>query len=517
MVRAWTIQLSFFTGAVLLAAMPGCRAIDTREESGSPAGSPANERSSRRQMDAEQIEWAERQRELTQQARPDAYQQAQLASHASLDEESFRRGVIAQAAGNTTHLDYQEPVPNAAFQPQTQPHLTLETLENRALGNNPAIAEMEAEINAARGRWVQAGLGPNPYVGYSGQQLFSDGLAEQHGLIIGQQFLRGDKLAFRQAQVAQEIAIAEQRYASQQLRTITDVRQSFYRVLIAQMRVDVTGQLDQIAQEAVIVAEKMRNALEVSDLDVMRAKVERQEAALRLQNARSVHQAAWQGLAIVVGEPGLPLASLEGDIEAAIAPIQLDDAISRLMTESPELAEAMLEIERARARVNRETAEGVPDVDVETVVQSDNGTGSANANLLVKLPLPIRNWNQGAIREARAEWEAASRAAERLELALRKRMNEVYQTYVISRDQVEAYARPDGILIQGMESLELTGKAYEATEIDYLALLAAQVNFESTNLAYVEALDQMWESYSEIEGLLLKDGFETDGRSWESQ
>src|SRR5262245_37658920 len=53
----------------------------------------------------------------------------------------------------------------------TGPALRLEDLERMALQNNPTAAQAEAAIRAAEGRRVQAGLMPNPIIGYSGEEL----------------------------------------------------------------------------------------------------------------------------------------------------------------------------------------------------------------------------------------------------------------------------------------------------------------------------------------------------------
>src|SRR2546426_3029815 len=53
----------------------------------------------------------------------------------------------------------------------TGPALRLEDLERMALQNNPTVWQAEAAIRAAEGRRVQAGLMPNPIIGYQGTEL----------------------------------------------------------------------------------------------------------------------------------------------------------------------------------------------------------------------------------------------------------------------------------------------------------------------------------------------------------
>ena len=79
--------------------------------------------------------------------------------------------------------------------PQARTLLCLADLEQLALHNNPSLGRAHAQVQIARGNWVQVGLPPNPSVGYSGQQLGSNGLAEQHGVYVTQEIIRGGKQA----------------------------------------------------------------------------------------------------------------------------------------------------------------------------------------------------------------------------------------------------------------------------------------------------------------------------------
>src|SRR6267143_4324947 len=49
--------------------------------------------------------------------------------------------------------------------------ITLEELQQMALQNNPTFAQSASNIQAAEGKRKQAGLYPNPTVGYQGEQI----------------------------------------------------------------------------------------------------------------------------------------------------------------------------------------------------------------------------------------------------------------------------------------------------------------------------------------------------------
>src|SRR5581483_3700324 len=51
------------------------------------------------------------------------------------------------------------------------PTYTLEQLQQLAIDHNPTLKQAQVEIRAAEGRKRQAGLYPNPTVGYQGEQI----------------------------------------------------------------------------------------------------------------------------------------------------------------------------------------------------------------------------------------------------------------------------------------------------------------------------------------------------------
>lgn len=397
--------------------------------------------------------------------------------------------------------------------PETTSEITLDRLEQMALDNNPSLAEARAWVEAARGKWVQVGLPPNTVLGYSGQQLGSGGTAEQQGLFIGQEFIRGDKLGLNRAVAFHEIQKAEKLWAIQRQRVLTDVRLAFYQILVAQRRNKTIGELVEIAQLAMETAETLLKAQEVSQVDVMRSRIELQAAQLRLKNSHSLYVAAWSRLVAVLGAKNMQPRQLNGDLEKM--PVQIDaiEVLERLVSESPEMGVASSDVERARRAVDRARAEPVPNIDLQAIFQTDHGTGSSNANLQVSIPVPSRNRNEGGIQQARAEVIAAERAMDRLELSFQQRLAGVYQRYTRARNQVEDYSRGDGILMNSATALELIRKGYEAGEMTYLDLITAQRTYSQTTLAYIESLGELWAAIVEIDGLLLKGSLENDSIS----
>lgn len=416
-------------------------------------------------------------------------------------------------ASPRAHLPPSSPAPEALPQVRPQPAndsaLTLADLENMALSGNPSIARAAALVQAARGNWVQVGLRPNPTVGYEGQQLGSGGRAEQHGIYAEQEIVRGGKLELNRQVAAQEWAQAERDLAAQQQRVLTDVRIAFFSVLVAQEQQQVATELVRIATGSLNAAKALLQAQEVGEADVLQAEIEIENAHIAATNARNRHLAAWQNLSAVIGQPKLPLQRLAGDPTEALPQFRFDDVLQRLLTSSPEVASAIANVERARWAVQRAQVEAVPNVTLTGMVNViDNGIdGRTDGNVVLGVPLPLWNKNQGGIIQAQGEVAAAERAVDQLELDLQNRLAPVFERYANASNQVARYQRI--ILPAAQKSFTLVRQSYEAGEQGYTSLLTAQRTYSQTRLAYLEALRELRVSGAQLEGYLLDDSLQS--------
>lgn len=429
-----------------------------------------------------------------------------LQVRAEAEENSRSRATVAHH-----RVAVEQDAPEVIAVPERDEPLTLDSLEEMALVHNPSIARFQAAVTAARGNWLQVGLLPNPTVGYEGQQLGSGGRAEQHGIMVGQEFIRGGKLQLSRQVAAQEVARAQQQLATQQQRVITDVRIAFYEILLAKQQLDVAQEIERISEAGTNAAETLLKAKEAGRIDLLQAQLERENARILTQNARNRYTAAWQGLTAVLGLPDMPPQPITGDVEIARATFEWQASLDRLLSSSPEISAAAVNIERARWQVERARAEPRPNVTVDAVYNVvDNGIdGEDDANITVSVPVPLWNRNQGAISQAQAEVAGAQRALEQLELRLQSQLAPVFERYANAKSQVERYR--EIILPAANETLELTRRSYEAGETGFISLLTVQRTFSQTSLSYLQALRELRLAEVELEGLLLRDSLSADG------
>jgi len=386
---------------------------------------------------------------------------------------------------------------------QTAASMSLTHFEQLAFRNNPTLAAAAARMNSARGRKLQAGLYPNPVVGYHATEVGNLGTAGQQGAFISQRFITAGKLELDQAIVGAEIAESRFRFHAQEERVLCDVRQRFYDALVAQRRVVLSKQLTRIGDQVVRATETLIDGRQGSENDLLQAELKADESQILLDNAVNEQVEAWRRLAAVVGLPAMQTVQVEGNIDADLPGHDWNACHAAVLQDNPALNAARARMRRAWIVIRRAKKEPVPNIDVSVSMRHHNVTDSEVANVQIGIPIPVFNQNQGNIRSAEAEWVAACNEAKRIELSLQDRLAVTYRRYANARQQAMRYR--DRMVPRAGRSLKLVTEGYEKGQVQYLTLLNAQQMFFRVNMSYLEALRELWTASSLIEGQLLTD------------
>jgi cobalt-zinc-cadmium efflux system outer membrane protein len=383
----------------------------------------------------------------------------------------------------------------------TATELSLADLEAIALEHNPTLNSALARINAARGGRVQAGLYPNPVIGYHATEAGVRGTAGQQGGFIAQRFVTGGKLRLDQSIASMQVNESRYLFEAQKLRVLSDVRLRFYDALVAQRRVELTRELARIGDDLVSASEKLLDARQISENDRLQAEIEADEAHIFYDNAQNETVAALQQLSAVVGVPTMQQVALSGNLDADLPSHSWEECYGMLLLESPELEAARTRIDRARFSLRRAEREPIPDVDLSVSVRHHNVTKDDVANIQLGIPIPIFNRNQGNISKAQAEWIAANNDVKRIELDLQQRLAVAYRRYANARQQANRYLAR--ILPRARRSLNLVKEGYDEGQVDYLTVLTSQRTFVRVNLSYLDSVQELWSAALVIKGQLL--------------
>jgi cobalt-zinc-cadmium efflux system outer membrane protein len=384
---------------------------------------------------------------------------------------------------------------------------SLTDLEQLALHGNPTLTQAEANVEAARGRAVQAGLYPNPIAGYEADRIGAAGTAgELQGAFIDQTIVTAGKLRLSRAKYAHEVSQMEVQALAQQYRVLNGVRVRFYQLLAMQRLLEVRADLLRVAEDAVTTTEELVNVGAANQADLLQARIEARQERVALENARALYQAAWQQLAAFVGSPCLPVGRLQGDLEAAGAVPDFDAALCHLLEASPEVQVARAEVARNQVALRREQVEPIPNVQVRVANGYDFDTRKDTTSVSIGVRLPVFDKNQGNIHAAAAQLAYAQAEVGRVELSLRQRLARAYARYRTAQAVVQSYR--EGNLPEARRAYELYLESFRGRRAAWPQVLVAQRTYFQISVEYVDALEQLRRAEVTILGLLLVDGLD---------
>ena len=395
-----------------------------------------------------------------------------------------------------------------------EPGLTLEQLQEIALGNNPTLAQAKAGVRAAAGRSRQAELWPNPTIGYSGDEIRggSYGGGEQ-GVFVQQNVILGGKLGLDRKIFAAEGQQAAAEANEQRLRVENGVRIAFYQSLAMQAMVETRGKLRDIAKDAAETTRQLFNVGQADEPDVLEADVEADQDELAVITEEQEQRRAWNVLAAVVGKPDLALAHLQGDLEK-LPEVNAEEILQTILRDSPAVKIAQLGVARADAESVRAQREVIPDLFLRGGYSySFEQLGTVPARAVgseafaeVGVNLPIFNRNQGNIAAADADRERAKLEVQRVGLVLRQMAAPLVQNYGSSRAIAERYK--SRTLPNARKAYELYLRKYHEGAAAYPQVLIAQRTLVQLETSYINTLENVWINAAALQGLLLTDGLD---------
>ena len=392
---------------------------------------------------------------------------------------------------------------NQAIVPIGEP-LTLEVLEAMACENNPTLLQAQGQIEGELGKAIQAGLWPNPTLSYVQEQIGVNGTpGEFVGGTISQRIVTGHKLDLSRAKFLARTQAAEWHALEQQYRVLNDVRVHYFRARGHYELVQIHRQLLKSAEDNVLTTREQYNVGQATRAQVHLANVALQRARLDLLRNENDYRQSFEALTALVGVD-LPLAPLATPLESDMTPVDYQDALFRLVSQSPQLQAARSKLESDRITIRRELVEPVPDIVVEAGVGRNFEADQTTAAARVGIELPIFDRNQGTIRQAEADFARQQGEIRRLELILKQELARTYRNYLTALQHATNYG--EVILPEARSAYELQLRSYKDNRITWPEVLRTQEDYFMLRAEYIRNLIAWRENEILISGFLLHGG-----------
>jgi cobalt-zinc-cadmium efflux system outer membrane protein len=401
------------------------------------------------------------------------------------------------------------------------PLVTLEQVQKKARDSNPTIRQAEAEIRAANARVQQAGLYPNPTVGYTGDEIRGGSVGGgKQGFFVQQTVVTGGKLGLHRAVYSNEMKLAEMEAQEQRARVESAVQMAFLRVLAAQELLDARRDLAKIAQDASETQRRLMNTGQADETEVLDAEVQAQRVRMSARMQENTLREEWRSLAAVIGQPELPIQTVAGDLQTNWPELNEEEVVDAIAKQSPAIRIADGQSLRAQAVLASARKEATPDLQVRAGLEYNNELlnnvpyakgweGIAE----VSVRIPIFNRNQGDVAAARADIDWAQQEKQRIQLTLRERAASIVDQYANARLMAVDYR--DELLPRAKKSYGMMVEKYGSMLASYPRVLESQRRLYELQVEYISALEGVWTNGIALQGYLLTDGLEAPARPGE--
>ena len=409
----------------------------------------------------------------------------------------------------------QDPRPSLAGYLDHEKGLTAGEAVAYALEHNAQLLAVRKDADAARSLVTQAGLRPNPTLGFSGYQQV-DG---KDNTILAEGTLPlelGGRRAARVSQAARESEVWQSTVEDFARRLAAETRTKYGEALAAILKLGVVEDMLTSTRRAHrLVAERVKEG-RVAPLEENVILVEVNRLRSMRETSKGRAEVALLELRNLMGMNPERTMRLRGDFADMFAPVlPLPAATARALAKRPDLlagraaervAEAQIETARAGGRLDADLNAGYQRMNLGFPLNGITDAGQLRPiqevfnglTFGVRINVPVRNKNQGAIEAAIAGAEAAKQRREFLELTVRREVATAYTRYEHAARAMEVYRV--GVRELAGANLEVVGKTYELGAKTLLDYLNEQRRFIEVEIADIDARLDTYLARVEIEG-----------------
>ena len=386
---------------------------------------------------------------------------------------------VARAVHQSRHapITIEETV-NPVFEDLEGPHPVDDYIQF-ALGQNPEIQAARKRMEAFAHQVPVAASLQDPTLSVTAQPAPVETAAGQQQLILSasQKIFWFGKLETRAGVAEAQTDVARADLAAVELATVAKVKRAYYELYFIQQTITVTEAEQQLLGEIRAVANTRYKANQTSQQDVLRADLEISNVESELIRLRQRLTSGQAQLARVLHiAPQTRLLALD-----QLPPEQVPRDLRRLqqlaVAAQPELHAQLAAIQRDRQAIELARLDYKPDVtlgfswiDVNTGGLSPVANGRDALLLTAGVNLPVyRKRLNSSVLSAEAKAVATAREYDALRDGTLESVTDLF-AQVRSQQDLLVLFRED-ILPKARQTLEVSGRAYNVGEVDFLQLI----------------------------------------------
>ena len=287
---------------------------------------------------------------------------------------------------------------------QTSVVVTLPSVGDRIRAQNPDLSAARWRIREAAARGNQSGRLPNPdfETSFEHNASFREGKFE---VGLSQRFPVTDRLSLEKSVSLTEIKSAEAEVREIERQLIASAREAVVKVLANRQRRELLRKQSALSEQFATILSEIAAKGEGSAVDAGQAKLAAAGLAMEIRQLDVADVSLTGGLKPLLGMRLGDALSVSGTLPDPKLPAAGDNPSAR-----PDFQKAKLDVQAAAQGVALEQSRRYDDVEggifaaAERTEDAPEGyENEAVIGLRFKIPLPLRNKNEGAIQEAAAK------------------------------------------------------------------------------------------------------------------
>lgn len=388
--------------------------------------------------------------------------------------------------------------------------LTIERALDIAKVNNPQINQIRQQIESKNAEWW-GGFGiDDPQLSYMQEGIdynTNQGFIEKrYG--ISQSIDFPLTTYFRLKRINHEENALEKAYQQECLNLKAHIK-SLYTELM------YTQEILHLRESQLNLAVNLQNSAltrvevgESSQLDLIKAEIQKAEAENDLEEARQAYDEARYSLFRVIGlDPKKQKYALKFPDSLAYVDIQIDQKEALLyLKNQPRFRAASKQLDAANQNVNAAWSSLLPRIDLSYYRQDlalTNGYDFYGYEVGLNIPLWFMFNQRGTIQKAKAERNIIRWQRNEVELEAKKQVEIAWHSFDRSKKIIERFHSV--IREKSFQLRDLTTQGYEMGELNLLALLESQRTYLNSEKHYLDILKEYYLRVIELERVLQKD------------
>jgi cobalt-zinc-cadmium efflux system outer membrane protein len=384
-----------------------------------------------------------------------------------------------------------------------QGRLTLNEAVALALMHHPQLAVFTFEKRAREARALQSGLMPNPQLGVMVEDVLGSGgfngfSQSQTTIQLSQLIELGGKRAARLRANTLSTKLADWDYETKRIDVLTQVAKAYVRVLKAQQKITLTGNLVRLGKKFLTAVDERVKAGKVASIEATKAGVSLSYMQIELEKAKRELKVARRNLSATWGNTIPQFESVLGDLFSIFPVPTLENVMGRI-TNNPDLARWVTELDQRQAALDSQLAKSIPNVTLKGGFRRLEITNDNAITFGISIPLQFFNQNQGRIEEARHMLGKVQAQKRVTSISVRKKLLEAYNTLVFSKSQVISIKTQ--VLPGALKAFDGVNEGYRFGKFGYLDVLDSQKIFFKAKSQYLDSLANYHMAIVDIERL----------------